>query len=165
MADLISDRILCDERPSLRPVINASGILLHTGLGRSPLAPQAIEAMNQVAQDYVSVEIDLATGQRSQRVDAVESLLKQLTGAEAAVVVNNNAGATMLALAALGQGREVIVSRGQLVEIGGSFRLPDVMQTSGAVLREVGTTNKTKNRRLSRCDRRADCRLDASSSE
>ncbi len=144
MAERISNRILSGERPSLRPVINASGILLHTGLGRAPLAPQAVEAICHVAQDYASVELDLATGQRSQRVWAVETLLKQLTGAEAAVVVNNNAGATMLALAALGQGREVIVSRGQLVEIGGSFRLPDVMQTSGAVLREVGTTNKTK---------------------
>ena len=132
------------ERSSLRPVINATGILLHTGLGRAPLAEQAIEEMVTIARDYASLELDLRTGKRSNRFDAVEGLLCEITGAEAAAVVNNNAGATMLTLAALGSGREVIVSRGQLIEIGGSYRLPDVMQVSGACLREVGTTNKTR---------------------
>ena len=102
--------------------------------------------MVHVARDYASVELDLITGRRSQRVDAVEGLLRTITGAEAAVVVNNNAGATTLTLAALADGREVVVSRGQLIEIGGSYRLPDVMETSGAKLREVGTTNKTHRR-------------------
>ena len=144
LADRIAQWIVSDEQPSLRPVINATGVLLHTGLGRSPLACQALEAVAAVSGSYASLEIDLATNERSQRVDAVERLLCQLTGAEAALVVNNNAGATLLALAGLAQNREVIVSRGQLVEIGGSYRLPDVMTLSGAVLREVGTTNKTR---------------------
>jgi L-seryl-tRNA(Ser) seleniumtransferase len=144
LAERIAQRILHGEQPRLRPVINATGILLHTGLGRAPLAEAAIDDLVAVARDYASVEVDLETGGRSQRVLAVESLLADLTGAEAAVVVNNNAGATVLVLAALAAGREVIVSRGQLIEIGGSFRLPDVMSTSGAVLREVGTTNKTR---------------------
>ncbi|HET6878826.1 MAG TPA: L-seryl-tRNA(Sec) selenium transferase [Pirellulales bacterium] len=144
LAQRIAERILEAEKPRLRPVINATGVLLHTGLGRAPLAEEAIAEMSAVARDYASVELDLASGQRSQRVLAVEALLTELTGAEAALVVNNNAGATMLALAALAAGREVIVSRGQLIEIGGSYRLPDVMATSGAILREVGTTNKTR---------------------
>ncbi len=144
LAQRIAERILEADKPQLRPVINATGVLLHTGLGRAPLAEEAIAEMVAVARDYASVELDLATGQRSQRVLAVEGLLTELTGAEAALVVNNNAGATMLALAALAAGREVIVSRGQLIEIGGSYRLPEVMATSGAVLREVGTTNKTR---------------------
>lgn len=144
LAEKIARRIQQDETPSLRPVINATGILLHTGLGRAPLADEAIEEMVTAARDYASVEVDLRSGQRSQRVVAVEGLLRDLTGAEAALVVNNNAGATMLALAALAAGREVIVSRGQLIEIGGSYRLPDVMSASGATLREVGTTNKTR---------------------
>jgi L-seryl-tRNA(Ser) seleniumtransferase len=144
LAERIARRVLEVERPKLQPVINATGILLHTGLGRSPLAEEAIAEIAAVARDYASVEMDLATGQRSRRAAAVEGLLKELTGAEAAVVVNNNAGATLLALAALAAGREVIVSRGQLIEIGGSYRLPDVMAASGAILREVGTTNKTR---------------------
>ncbi|HVA49856.1 MAG TPA: L-seryl-tRNA(Sec) selenium transferase [Pirellulales bacterium] len=144
LAQRIAERILESDKPQLRPAINATGVLLHTGLGRAPLAEEAIAEMVAVARDYASVELDLATGQRSQRVLAVEGLLTELTGAEAALVVNNNAGATMLALAALAAGREVIVSRGQLIEIGGSYRLPEVMATSGAVLREVGTTNKTR---------------------
>jgi L-seryl-tRNA(Ser) seleniumtransferase len=143
LAERIAGRILQGEQPSLRPVINATGILLHTGLGRAPLADEAIEAMVTVAKDYASVELDLKSGQRSQRVAAVETVLKQITGAEAVAVVNNNAGATMLTLAALARDKEVICSRGELVEIGGSFRLPDVMAISGATLREVGTTNKT----------------------
>ncbi|MBN2477650.1 MAG: L-seryl-tRNA(Sec) selenium transferase [Pirellulales bacterium] len=144
LAERIAQRIVAGEVPALRPAINATGILLHTGLGRSPLAEAAIEEMAAVARDYASVELDLGSGQRSQRKVAVEGLLRELTGAEAAMVVNNNAGATMLALAALAAGREVIVSRGQLIEIGGSYRLPEVMAASGATLREVGTTNKTR---------------------
>ena len=144
MAERIAQWIAKGEQPSLRPVINATGIILHTGLGRAPLAKAALEDIIDVANGYGSVEVDIETGQRSQRVRAVERLLRELTGAEAAAVCNNNAGATLLTLAALAAGREVVVSRGQLIEIGGSYRLPDVMQTSGAVLREVGTTNKTR---------------------
>jgi L-seryl-tRNA(Ser) seleniumtransferase len=144
LAERIAQRVTEAEVPALRPVVNATGILLHSGLGRAPLAEAAIAEMTAVAREYASVEVDLATGRRSRRTVAVEALLKELTGAEAALVVNNNAGATMLTLSALAAGREVIVSRGQLIEIGGSFRLPDVMAASGAVLREVGTTNKTR---------------------
>ncbi|MFT5525775.1 MAG: L-seryl-tRNA(Ser) seleniumtransferase [Pirellulaceae bacterium] len=144
LAETIADWILNEEQLPLRPVVNATGILLHTGLGRAPLAEAAIEAIARMSAGYASVEIDLETGKRSQRVVAVEKLLRQVTGAEAAFVVNNNAGATLIALAAVAGGREVIVSRGQLIEIGGSFRLPDVMSASGTVLREVGTTNKTR---------------------
>lgn len=140
----VAAAIAAGETPSLRRVINCTGVLLHTGLGRAPLAEEAIAAMTEAARDYASVEVDLTTGERSQRIAAVEKLLCELTGAEAAVVANNNAGATMLALAAIAAGGEVIVSRGELIEIGGSFRLPDVMATSGAKLREVGTTNKTR---------------------
>lgn len=143
LAERVARRVLATEKPPLRPVINATGILLHTGLGRAPLAEEAIAEIAAVARDYASVELDLDTGGRSRRVAAVEGLLKEITGAEAALVVNNNAGATMLTLAAVAAGREVIVSRGQLIEIGGSYRLPDVMAASGAILREVGTTNKT----------------------
>lgn len=144
LAQQIAEQITADQRPALRAVINATGILLHTGLGRAPLAAEAIDAITSLAGGYASVEIDLASGKRSHRVRAVEPLLRELTGAEAAVVVNNNAAATLLVLAALAAPREVIVSRGELIEIGGSFRLPDVMAASGAVLREVGTTNKTR---------------------
>src|SRR5262245_5748509 len=144
LAQRIADWIAADQRPSLVPVVNATGIVLHTGLGRAPLAEEAIEMMSAIARGYASVELDLASGERWQRIVAGETLLARLTGAEAATVVNNNAGATLLALAALAQGREVIVSRGQLIEIGGSYRLPEVMAASGAILREVGTTNKTR---------------------
>ncbi|MCU0958847.1 MAG: L-seryl-tRNA(Sec) selenium transferase [Pirellulaceae bacterium] len=144
LAERIARWIQHEEQPTLRSVVNATGILLHTGLGRAPLAEDAVTALVEIARDYASLEVDLTTGQRSQRIAAVERLLIQLTGAEAAAVVNNNAGATLLTLAALATGREVIVSRGQLVEIGGSYRLPEVMQASGARLREVGTTNKTR---------------------
>lgn len=144
LADRIAKWITDGERPKLRPVINATGIILHTGLGRSPLAEQAVSEMAAIATGYSSVEVDIQTGERSQRIRSVEKLLVELTGAEAAVVVNNNAGATLLTLAALASGQEVIVSRGELIEIGGSYRLPDVMGASGAVLREVGTTNKTR---------------------
>lgn len=144
MAERIARRILQGEEPALRPVINATGILLHTGLGRAPLAEPAIAALVEVARNYASVELDLDGGRRSQRMGAVEPLLRELTGAEAAAVFNNNAGATLITLAALAAGREVIVSRGELIEIGGSYRLPEVMAAGGAILREVGTTNKTR---------------------
>jgi len=144
LAERIAAWILVEEVSPLRPVVNATGILLHTGLGRAPLATEAIEAMEEIAAGYASVELDLPSGQRSQRMQAVVPLLKELTGAESAAVVNNNAGATLLTLSAVATGKEVIVSRGQLVEIGGSYRLPDVMQASGARLKEIGTTNKTR---------------------
>ena len=144
LAERIAQRILHGEERRLQPVINATGILLHTGLGRAPLATEALEEIAAVARDYANVEIDLESGKRSQRSVAVESLLQELTGAEAVAVVNNNAGATLLTLSALAHGREVVVSRGQLIEIGGSYRLPEVMSASGALLREVGTTNKTR---------------------
>ncbi len=144
LAQRIADWILEDGRATLREVINATGIPLHTGLGRAPWPRQAIDAVEQIARGYASVEIGLESGQRSQRVVAVEKLLRHLTGAEGAAVVNNNAGATLIVLSALAAEKEVVVSRGQLIEIGGSFRLPDVMSVCGAKLREVGTTNKTR---------------------
>jgi L-seryl-tRNA(Ser) seleniumtransferase len=135
---------LSADRHSLRPVLNASGVLLHTGLGRAPLAAEAVEAVARVARGYCNLELDLETGDRGRRTTAVEELLCRLTGAEAATVVNNNAAATILALRGLALDREVVVSRGQLVEIGGGFRLPEIFEVSGARLREVGTTNKTR---------------------
>ena len=144
LAAKIADWIRTDDAPKLRPVINGTGILLHTGLGRAPLADEAIESIAAIAGGYASVEIDLQNGERGNRADAVRKLLCELTGAASATVVNNNAAATMLTLAALASGGEVICSRGQLVEIGGSYRLPDVMECSGAKLKEVGTTNKTR---------------------
>ena len=130
-------------RPSLVPVVNATGVVLHTGLGRAVLAPAAIQAIARTAAAYNNLELDLASGERGLRHSHVAELLGRLTGAEAALVVNNNAGAVLLSLMALARGREAIVSRGELVEIGGGFRVPEVMAQSGAVLREVGTTNKT----------------------
>jgi L-seryl-tRNA(Ser) seleniumtransferase len=131
-------------RPSLAPVINATGVVIHTNLGRAPLAAAAIERVADVARGYSSLEYDVDRGARGRRDVHAEGPICRLTGAEAAVVVNNNAAATMIVLAALAAGREVIVSRGELVEIGGGFRVPDVMAQSGATLREVGTTNKTR---------------------
>jgi L-seryl-tRNA(Ser) seleniumtransferase len=131
-------------RGSLRPVINATGVIIHTNLGRAPLAESARARLVEMAAGYTNLEYDLARGERGSRHLHAESLLKAVTGAEAAVVVNNNAAATLLIVSALAAGREVLISRGELVEIGGGFRVPDVMRQSGAVLREVGTTNRTR---------------------
>lgn len=130
-------------RPRLRKVINATGVILHTNLGRAVLSQAAREALDAVAGHYCNLELDLETGERGSRQDHVRDLLRELTGAEDALVVNNNAGAVLLALNTLARGKQVVVSRGQLVEIGGSFRLPEIMAASGAILVEVGTTNKT----------------------
>jgi L-seryl-tRNA(Ser) seleniumtransferase len=130
-------------RPSLRRVLNATGVIVHTNLGRAPLAAAAREAVAEVAEGYSTLEWDPASGERGSRPDPVEALVRELTGAEAAMAVNNCAGAVLLAVAALG-GEEVVVSRGQLVEIGGGFRIPEVVAQAGSRLVEVGTTNRTR---------------------
>jgi L-seryl-tRNA(Ser) seleniumtransferase len=130
--------------PRLRRVINATGVIVHTNLGRAPLAPAVLEHVRAAAGGYSNLEYDLHRGARGSRQDHVAPILQRLTGAEAALVVNNNAAAVMLALAALAEGREVLVSRGELIEIGDGFRIPDVLARSGARLREVGTTNRTR---------------------
>ena len=130
--------------PGLRPVLNLTGVVIHTNLGRAPLSEAAIDQVVQVARSYSNLEYDLEAGVRGSRESHVEALLTRLTGAEAAFAVNNNAGAMLLLLMALASGREVLVSRGQLVEIGGSFRLPDIMRAGGVRLVEVGTTNRTR---------------------
>jgi L-seryl-tRNA(Ser) seleniumtransferase len=130
-------------QPKLRRVINATGVVIHTNLGRSPLHSSAIEHLIEVSRTYSNLEYDLDLGERGNRHGHVEETLCHLSGAESALVVNNNAGAVLIALNSIAEGREVIVSRGELVEIGGSFRIPDVMKRSGASLREVGTTNRT----------------------
>ena len=130
-------------QPTLRPVINATGVIIHTNLGRAPLSQETRRAMEEAARGYSNLEYDLEAGRRGSRYVHAEELLCHLTGAEAALVVNNNAAAVLLMLTALAQGREVIISRSQLVEIGGGFRMPDVMRQSGARLVEVGTTNRT----------------------
>jgi L-seryl-tRNA(Ser) seleniumtransferase len=132
------------ERPSLRGVLNATGVIVHTNLGRAPLAAAAAEAAGRAGHGYSNLEYDLERGERGSRQVHAEALLRELTGAEAALVVNNCAAAVLLAAAALAAGRELVVSRGQLVEIGGSFRVPDVVAQSGARLVEVGTTNRTR---------------------
>src|SRR5690606_1484504 len=125
-------------------VINATGVVLHTNLGRAPLGPRVVDAIAAAAADPVALEFDLASGERGERDRHVQDALCALTGAEAALVVNNNAAAPLLALDTVAARREVVVSRGELIEIGGSFRLPDVLRKSGAILREVGTTNRTR---------------------
>src|SRR3954453_4154982 len=145
-ADLV-ERAAARLRPSLRRVVNATGVIVHTNLGRAPLAEDARAAVLRAATGYSNLELDLADGRRGSRHEHVEALLRELTGAEGALVVNNCAAAVLLAAAALaGDGREIVVSRGQLIEIGGSFRIPDVVAQSGAALREVGTTNRTRLR-------------------
>jgi L-seryl-tRNA(Ser) seleniumtransferase len=140
----IADRLQRTISPSLYPAVNATGVVIHTNLGRAPLAPMAARRVLEIATAYSNLEYDLAEGRRGARDVHAEPLLCRLTGAEAAVVVNNNAAAALLILAALAAGREVVVSRGELVEIGGGFRVPEIMEQSGALLREVGTTNKTR---------------------
>ena len=132
------------QRPHLQPVINATGVIINTNLGRAPLSQAALEAVRRVAGGYANLEYDLEAGERGSRHAHVSALLRELTGAEAALVTNNNAAAVLLALSVLAAGREVIISRGQLVEIGGGFRVPDVMRQSGCTLVEVGTTNRTR---------------------
>jgi L-seryl-tRNA(Ser) seleniumtransferase len=139
----VRERLLERTRASLRPVLNATGVVLHTNLGRAPLAPAAVAAMAAVAAGYSNLEFDLDTGSRGSRSDHCREPLRAATGAEDALAVNNAAGALLLALGALATGREVIISRGELIEIGGSFRIPDILLRSGARLREIGTTNRT----------------------
>ncbi len=143
IVDSVCAQVRALENPSLRQVINATGVILHTNLGRAPLSREAMVAMDMVAKGYSNLEFDLDSGARGSRQVHIEPLLCQLTGAEAALVVNNNASAVLLGLTALARRKEVIVSRGQAVEIGGGFRIPDVMRQSGAKLIEVGTTNCT----------------------
>jgi len=144
LADRAAAILAREERPPLSSAINATGIILHTGLGRAPMAEAAVEAMADVARHYAPVELVLSTGERGKRATIVRELLCRLTGAESATVVNNNTAALVIVLSTIAKDRNVIVSRGELIEIGGSFRLPEVIQSGGAILREVGTTNKTK---------------------
>lgn len=144
LAARVAERLERDLRPRLRRVINGTGIVLHTNLGRAPVAEAAARSAYDAARGYLNLELDLETGKRSSRQTAIREWVCRLTGAESATAVNNNAAATVIALRALCAGQEVILSRGQLIEIGGSFRIPDIMAVSGAVLREVGTTNITR---------------------
>ena len=144
VASRVEQRLNRDLRPRLRSVINGTGIVLHTNLGRAPIAEEAAKAAYEAARGYLNLELELETGKRSSRQNPIRTWVCRLTGAESATVVNNNAAATVIALRALCQGKEVIVSRGQLIEIGGSLRIPDIMAVSGATLREVGTTNITR---------------------
>lgn len=143
LLDQAADTIAWELVAAPRRVINATGVVLHTNLGRAELASQAVEELIRVATGACALELDLDSGSRGSRDDAVAAHLVELTGAEAATVVNNNAAAVLIALNTLAQGREVVVSRGELVEIGGSFRMPDILAKSGARMREVGTTNRT----------------------
>jgi L-seryl-tRNA(Ser) seleniumtransferase len=144
LAALLRAELQAARTPRLRRVLNATGVIVHTNLGRAPLAAPALERVVEAARGYSNLEYDLADGRRGSRQDHVAAALRRLTGAEAALVVNNNAAAVLLALAALAEGREVVVSRGELIEIGDGFRIPDVLARSGARLREVGTTNRTR---------------------
>ena len=144
LEDYILQRVQQEISPSLRPVINATGVILHTNLGRAPLAAGIVEEFRLTATQYSNLEYDLAAGARGKRDAHTGRLLQHLTGAEAATVVNNCAAAVLLTLAALARGGEVIVSRGELIEIGDGFRIPEIMEQSGAILREVGTTNRTR---------------------
>jgi L-seryl-tRNA(Ser) seleniumtransferase len=144
LAELLRRELARVRSPRLRRVMNATGVIVHTNLGRAPLASEALEHVVAAAGGYSNLEYDVTAGSRGSRQTHVADLLHRLTGAEAALVVNNNAAAVMLALAALAEGREVIVSRGELIEIGDGFRIPDVLARSGARLREVGTTNRTR---------------------
>jgi L-seryl-tRNA(Ser) seleniumtransferase len=144
----LAERVLAEtaavRAPRLRRTLNATGVLIHTNLGRAPLARAALERLAEVGASYSNLEYDVAAGRRGSRQDHVAGVLRRLTGAEAALVVNNNAAAVLLAIAALAEGREVVVSRGELIEIGDGFRIPDVLERSGARLVEVGTTNRTR---------------------
>jgi L-seryl-tRNA(Ser) seleniumtransferase len=140
----LQEELLAVRRPALRRVLNATGVVVHTNLGRAPLPAAALARVEDVSRSYSNLEYELASGSRGSRQDHVASILRRLTGAEAALVVNNNAGAMLLALAAIAEGREVVVSRGELIEIGDGFRIPDVLKRSGARLVEVGTTNRTR---------------------
>ena len=144
LAARLQEELRAVRRPSLRRVLNATGVIVHTNLGRAPLADAAIAQVVETARGYSNLELDLREGVRGSRQDHVAAILRRLTEAESALVVNNNAAAVLLALAALAEGREVIVSRGELIEIGDGFRIPDVLARSGARLVEVGTTNRTK---------------------
>lgn len=141
--NLVKERIATAIAPKLRRVVNATGVIVHTNLGRSLLAETALENLNTIGGRYSNLEFDLSEGKRGSRYSAVEDIICEITGAEAAMVVNNNAGAVLLCLETLAKGRKVVVSRGELVEIGGAFRIPDVMAKSGGILVEVGTTNRT----------------------
>jgi L-seryl-tRNA(Ser) seleniumtransferase len=140
----VGERLEAGDVPSLRRVVNATGVVLHTNLGRAPLAAAAVEAMTAAAEGYSNLEYDLGSGERGSRYQHCSSLLAELTGADSALVVNNAAAALVLALSTLARGREVIVSRGELVEIGGGFRIPEILDRSGAALVEVGSTNRTR---------------------
>ena len=146
LAGRLRDELRSARAPRLRRVLNATGVIVHTNLGRAPLAASALEQVVEAARGYSNLEYDLGKGARGSRQTHVVDLVRRLTGAEAALVVNNNAAAVMLALAALAEGREVLVSRGELIEIGDGFRIPDVLARSGARLHEVGTTNRTRAR-------------------
>jgi L-seryl-tRNA(Ser) seleniumtransferase len=144
LAERVAVRLRRGTSPKLRAVINATGIVLHTNIGRAPIAAAAAAAAATAASGYLNLELDLETGKRSSRQSAIRDWVCQLTGAESATAVNNNAAATVIVLRAVGLGKEIVLSRGQLVEIGGSFRIPEIMAVSGAILREVGATNITR---------------------